>query len=98
MNQPRGTQRYQPTQREDEDALTRAVIELASQYGRYGYRRITALLQRGGWQVGKDRAPHFLPHSIAEMWLSHADGIGQFRLVRVEPLEYADCAVHSFHR
>ena len=55
VNQPRGTQRYQPTQREDEDALTRAVIELASQYGRYGYRRITALLQRGGWQVGKDR-------------------------------------------
>jgi putative transposase len=28
---------------------------LASQYGRYGYRRITALLQRAGWQVGKDR-------------------------------------------
>jgi putative transposase len=28
---------------------------LASQYGRYGYRRITALLQRSGWQVGKDR-------------------------------------------
>ncbi len=55
VNQPRGTQRYQPTQRNDEDALTRAVIELASQYGRYGYRRITALLQRVGWHVGKDR-------------------------------------------
>ena len=36
-------------------ALTRAIVELASQYGRYGYRRITALLQRDGWQVGKDR-------------------------------------------
>jgi hypothetical protein len=35
-NQPRGTQRYQPAQRDDEDALTRAVIELASQYGRHG--------------------------------------------------------------
>ena len=33
--------------RADEDALTRAIITLASQYGRYGYRRITALLQRG---------------------------------------------------
>ena len=55
MNQPRGTQRYQPLRRDDEDALTRAIIELASQYGRYGYRRITALLQRTGWQVGKDR-------------------------------------------
>ena len=53
VNQPRGTQRYQLTQREDEDALTQAIVELASQYGRYGYRRITALLQArwlAGWQ------------------------------------------------
>ena len=55
VNQPRGTQRYQPTQRDDEDALTRATIALASQYGRYGYRRITALLRQAGWQVSKDR-------------------------------------------
>jgi len=55
VNQPRGTQRPRSTPREDEDALTRAIIELASQYGRYGYRRITALLKRVGWQVGKDR-------------------------------------------
>lgn len=55
VNQPRGTQRYQPTQRADEDRLTQAIIQLASQYGRYGYRRITALLQRAGWPVGKDR-------------------------------------------
>ena len=41
--------------RPDEDELTRAVIELARQYGRYGYRRITALLRNGGWQVGTDR-------------------------------------------
>jgi hypothetical protein len=44
VNQPRGTQRYQPTKREDEDRLTQAIVELASQYGRYGYRRITALV------------------------------------------------------
>lgn len=44
--QPRGTQRYLPVRREDEDALTQAIIQLASQYGRYGYRRITALLKR----------------------------------------------------
>ncbi len=54
VNQPRGAQRYQPTQRNDEDALTRAIIALASQYGRYAYRRITAQLQRIGWHVGKD--------------------------------------------
>ena len=55
MKQPRGTQRYQPTQRYDGDALTRAIITLASQYGCYGYRRIAIELQRPGWQVGKDR-------------------------------------------
>jgi putative transposase len=54
-NQPRGTQRYRPAPREDEDALTQAIVALASQYGRYGYRRITALLRRAGWLVGKDR-------------------------------------------
>ncbi len=55
VNQPRGTQRYQPTQRNDEDALTRAIITLASQYGRYGYRRITIKLREAGWNIGKDR-------------------------------------------
>ena len=54
-NQPRGTQRYQPTQRNDEDALTRAILALAGQYGRYGYRRITVKLNEAGWRVGKDR-------------------------------------------
>ena len=55
LGQWRGTQRYEPMDRPEEDELTRAVIELARQYGRYGYRRITALLRNGGWQVGKDR-------------------------------------------
>ncbi len=55
VNQWRGTQRYLPIQRVDEDALTQAIITLASEYGRYGYRRITALLRTAGWQVGKDR-------------------------------------------
>ena len=48
MNQPRGTQRYRPTQREDEDALTRAIIAAASRYCRYGYRRIMAMLRDDG--------------------------------------------------
>jgi putative transposase len=51
----RGTQRYLPSVRENEDALTRAIIALASKYGRYGYRRITALLRESGWRVGKER-------------------------------------------
>ena len=53
--QPRSVQRYAPIQRSDEDALTRDIVSLAGQYGRYGYRRITALLTEQGWFVGKDR-------------------------------------------
>lgn len=41
--------------REDEAALTQAIIDLASQYGRYGYRRITALLNEAEWQVNPKR-------------------------------------------
>ena len=40
---------------DDEQALTRAVVGLAERYGRYGYRRITALLRRQGWRVNHKR-------------------------------------------
>jgi putative transposase len=53
----RRTQRYAAIPRIDEEALTEAIIAMASEYGRYAYRRITALLQRDGWHVGKDRVP-----------------------------------------
>jgi hypothetical protein len=54
LGQWRGTQRYQPM-RTDEEALTEAIIALASEYGRYGYRRITVELHKAGWEVGKER-------------------------------------------
>jgi putative transposase len=41
--------------RADEAALTSAIVELATQYGRYGYRRITALLKRSDWRVNSKR-------------------------------------------
>lgn len=55
VGQHRGTQRYVSTLPADEDTLTRAIIALTFEYGRYGYRRVTALLQADGWRVGKDR-------------------------------------------
>ena len=55
VGQPRGTQRYVPTAKPDEDELTRNIVYLASEYGRYGYRRVTALLNDWGIEVGKDR-------------------------------------------
>ena len=45
------TQRYMPQVVDEEGRLAARVIELATQYGRYGYRRITALLRQEEWQV-----------------------------------------------
>lgn len=55
LHQPRATQRYLPIERPDEKPLTRRIIELASMYGRYGYRMIHGLLQREGWWVNHKR-------------------------------------------
>ena len=55
VGQHRGTHLYASTLRADEDAPTRAIIALAPDYGRYGYRHVTALLQAVSWQVDKDR-------------------------------------------
>ena len=55
LGQYRTTQRYLPHIGTEEEQLTSRITELASQYGRYGYRRITALLQREFWQVNHKR-------------------------------------------
>ena len=55
LSQPRSTQRYLPRMRDGEALLTERMIELATKYGRYGYRRITALLQLEGFQVNHKR-------------------------------------------
>lgn len=47
---PRATNRYEPVKRDDEDELTAAIIKLASNYGRYGYRRIAAMLPTLGFE------------------------------------------------
>ncbi len=55
IGQPRSTQRYRRVGADDEAALTEAIVRLASEYGRYGYRRVTALLRGEGWQVNHKR-------------------------------------------
>jgi transposase InsO family protein len=55
LSQPRSTQRYRPRIRDSEKRLTERMIELATKYGRYGYRRITALLQREGFKINHKR-------------------------------------------
>jgi putative transposase len=50
----RSTQRKVPRGREDGERLTADVIALAGQYGRYGHRKITALLRQAGWSVSAE--------------------------------------------
>ena len=51
LGQPRSTQRHRFRVAERELRLVARIVELAKAYGRYGYRRITALLRREGWPV-----------------------------------------------
>jgi len=55
LGQHRSTQRKVPSGAEDEQALSDDIIALARQYGRYGYRRVTALLRDAGWTVNRKR-------------------------------------------
>ena len=54
LGQHRSTQRKAPVVPDDEAALREEMITLAKLYGRYGYRRITAL-QAAGWVVNHKR-------------------------------------------
>ena len=60
LGQWRATHRHQPLVRDDESRLVTRLIALASEYGRYGYRRVTALLRREGWRVNHKR--------VARLW------------------------------
>jgi len=55
LGQHRSTQRKIAKTPDDEAALTADIVELATRYGRYGYRRITALLREAGWVVNFKR-------------------------------------------
>jgi len=56
LGQHRSTQRRIPTGRENEERLTADIIELAREYGRYGYRKIAEMLRtRAGWIVNDKR-------------------------------------------
>ena len=55
VGQARATQRYIPTESSVERALRARIVALATRFGRYGYRRITALLRQEGWRVNHKR-------------------------------------------
>ena len=80
VGQHRSTQRKVSVVREDEESLTKAIIRLATQYGRYGYRRITALLRAEGWRVNA--------------WVKQAVLL-YFRTLDGDPYDYFPSWVHK---
>jgi putative transposase len=60
LNQSHSTQRRAKHTPSDEPGLLKRMVELASDYGRYGYRRVTALLRAEGWRMNHKR--------VARLW------------------------------
>ena len=79
LDQARSTQRRQPTPRADEAALTEAVVRLEGEYGRYGYRRITALLRAEGCLVNAQR--------VERLWRREGLKVPRRHLVAAFPTE-----------
>jgi putative transposase len=85
LGQHRSTQRKLPRGSDDEAALTADIVELAKRYGRYGYRRIAALLRDAGWAVNRKRVERIwrreglkVPQRQAKrgrLWLADGSGI-----------------------
>ena len=55
LGQHRSTQRKAPRVPDDEARLTAEIVEPAKRFGRYGHRRIAALLRNAGWAVNRKR-------------------------------------------
>ena len=55
LGHARSTHRHRARVPDDEPRLVERIIALATQYGRYGYRRITGLLRGEGWRVNHKR-------------------------------------------
>ena len=82
LGQHRSTILKVPRGQDDEERLTADIIELARQYGRYGYRKVTALLRDAGWLVNAKRVERIWrreglkvpPRQPKRGWLWLADG------------------------
>jgi putative transposase len=85
LGQHRSTQRKVPRGRDDEQRLTADIIELARQYGRYGYRKIAGLLRQAGWTINDKRVERIwrreglkVPHQQPKrgrLWLTNGSCI-----------------------
>lgn len=71
VGQSRSSQRYRSTRLPDEDEITEQIVQLTRDDGRYGYRRITAMLRLKGDAINHKRVytgvpvqPRGIPHSV----------------------------------
>lgn len=55
IGQARSSQRYTVVKREDEDEVRSEIVELASLYGRYGYRTVCAMMRNNGRKINHKR-------------------------------------------
>ena len=95
LGQPRATQRYEKRQLDDEQILRERIVSLASQYGRYGYRRVTALLRNEGWLVNHKRVERIWRQEglkvptkqpkRGRLWLTVGDRSSNGSIVRLRP-------------
>jgi putative transposase len=60
LGQARSTQRQGVGVSGEEERLVTRIVALATQYSRYGYRRITALIRAEGWRVNHKRVERIL--------------------------------------
>jgi transposase InsO family protein len=60
LNSPRSQVYYQSQERADETDIKEAIVALAGQYPTYGYRRITAMLQRQGQEINHKRVARLM--------------------------------------
>jgi putative transposase len=106
LGQPRSTQRYQAHGPQDEEPLTERIVELALQYGSYGYRQVTGLLHGEGWCVNHKRVERIwrqeglkLPHKMPKrgrLWLSDGSCI-RLRAERPNHVWSYDFVAHRTH-
>ena len=55
LDQPRSGQRYEGLPKDEDQRLTKEILELVRQRPRYGYRRIAVLLRRDGEVINDKR-------------------------------------------
>jgi putative transposase len=77
----RAVQRYKSRKRNDENELRKDIVRLATKYGRYGYRRITALLRIEGWKVNHKRVERIWREECPRSKLNEQDCILTMDLV-----------------